>query len=305
MAKGGSKKNKGRSSRPFTAEGTDSYPIPDVAHLRKAILAFGRAKNPRKIKAHIISRARALHRTDLLPEKWGVKASVVAGVVADTGPDVAQSGGGIMVAAYPPPDVSSALENDPDDVGDPHVTLCYLGKTDDWSSDDLDAALNAIEQVCIGAAPLSAHITGVAQFEDGGDGSPQVYLVDAPGLAQLRSDIFTACSNAGVTPRVDHDFMPHMTARYGGAPLSLDDLPSESDDDEGVWPIDALVFVVGNQSTLLPLGHGYADDGDGDGCLLCDDEEDDHPDDVPDWYFADDGPAPASPVTVSQGGGVG
>lgn len=47
-----------------------SFPIPSVAFLKKAIQAFGRAKNKAAAKAHIIKRARALGRTDLLPDDW-------------------------------------------------------------------------------------------------------------------------------------------------------------------------------------------------------------------------------------------
>ena len=46
------------------------YPIQTVGDLKNAIKAFGRAKNPGKTKAHIISRARALGATNLLPEGW-------------------------------------------------------------------------------------------------------------------------------------------------------------------------------------------------------------------------------------------
>jgi hypothetical protein len=49
-----------------------SFPIPNVAYLRKAIQAFGRAKNKPKAKAHIISAAGRLGRTDLLPSSWRV-----------------------------------------------------------------------------------------------------------------------------------------------------------------------------------------------------------------------------------------
>jgi hypothetical protein len=47
-----------------------SYPIANVEDLKNAIQAFGRAKNPAKVKQHIIRRARALGATNLLPEKW-------------------------------------------------------------------------------------------------------------------------------------------------------------------------------------------------------------------------------------------
>lgn len=47
-----------------------SYPIANVADLKNAIQAFGRAKDKDKVKRHIIRRARALGRTDLLPVDW-------------------------------------------------------------------------------------------------------------------------------------------------------------------------------------------------------------------------------------------
>lgn len=47
-----------------------SYPIVTVEDLRNAIQAYGRTDNPRETMAHIKRRARALGRTDLLPENW-------------------------------------------------------------------------------------------------------------------------------------------------------------------------------------------------------------------------------------------
>jgi HK97 family phage prohead protease len=49
-----------------------SYPIRDRADVKNAVALFGHAKDPAKVKAHIIARARALNATDLLPAKWGV-----------------------------------------------------------------------------------------------------------------------------------------------------------------------------------------------------------------------------------------
>jgi hypothetical protein len=47
-----------------------SYPIANEEDLKNAIQAFGRAKDPEAVKRHIISRARSLGLTDLLPEDW-------------------------------------------------------------------------------------------------------------------------------------------------------------------------------------------------------------------------------------------
>ena len=55
-----------------TGEAMDdgSYPIVTVEDLRNAIQAYGRASNPQAVKEHIMRRARALGRTDLIPENW-------------------------------------------------------------------------------------------------------------------------------------------------------------------------------------------------------------------------------------------
>lgn len=47
-----------------------SFPIATVQDLRNAIAAFGRAKNKPMARRHIIKRARALGRADLIPENW-------------------------------------------------------------------------------------------------------------------------------------------------------------------------------------------------------------------------------------------
>ena len=47
-----------------------SYPIANKADLQNAISSFGRAKDPAKVRAHIIQRAKALKMTDMLPADW-------------------------------------------------------------------------------------------------------------------------------------------------------------------------------------------------------------------------------------------
>lgn len=50
-----------------------SFPIKTTGDLKNAIQAIGRAKNPGKAKAHIISRARSLGASDMLPDDWKTK----------------------------------------------------------------------------------------------------------------------------------------------------------------------------------------------------------------------------------------
>lgn len=49
-----------------------SFPIRNATDLRNAVRSVGRAKDPAKAKAHIKARAKALGKTDLIPDSWKV-----------------------------------------------------------------------------------------------------------------------------------------------------------------------------------------------------------------------------------------
>jgi len=52
-----------------------SEAVTALSDLKDAIQAHGRAKDIEKAKKHIVKRARALDKTDLIPEEWGITAS--------------------------------------------------------------------------------------------------------------------------------------------------------------------------------------------------------------------------------------
>lgn len=52
-----------------------SYPIVTTSDLKNAVQSYGRAKDPQKVKAHIIARAKALGATDALPDGWVSKSA--------------------------------------------------------------------------------------------------------------------------------------------------------------------------------------------------------------------------------------
>jgi hypothetical protein len=56
-----------------------SFPIVTVVDLRNAVSAFGRSANQPAARRHITKRAKALGRTDLLPETWGVSKKARTG----------------------------------------------------------------------------------------------------------------------------------------------------------------------------------------------------------------------------------
>lgn len=63
---------KAAAAKGQTVPGTTSFPIRNEQDLRNAVQAFGRAKNPEQAKRHIISRARSLGLTKLLPKDWRI-----------------------------------------------------------------------------------------------------------------------------------------------------------------------------------------------------------------------------------------
>ena len=50
-----------------------SFPIKNVDDLKNAIMAYGRAKDKAKAKAHIMKRAEELDAADMIPESWTEK----------------------------------------------------------------------------------------------------------------------------------------------------------------------------------------------------------------------------------------
>ena len=266
-----------------------SFPIRNVPDLKKAVQAYGRAKNKPRVKRFIVRRARGLGRADLLPESWGVQPGPAAVLAA--GSDGAENG--IMVALYPPPELADRLAGGmpgdltPDDL---HVTLAYLGTTDDVTPEQVAAARDALANVAMRRTPFTAQVQGTGTFTAPESDDPHWYSVDAPGLAELRTEIVRALESVGVEPRTEHDFTPHMTVRYGG---EQPDIPDNGDEPFGVH---GLVLAVGGRREVYPLGHSYlsnneleegsvapesggvqgdAPDGAplGDACLLCGNDE--------------------------------
>lgn len=60
-----------------------SYPIKDEDDLKNAIMAYSRASNKAKAKAHIMKRAEALGAEDLIPESWSEKSADEEEVLSD------------------------------------------------------------------------------------------------------------------------------------------------------------------------------------------------------------------------------
>jgi hypothetical protein len=89
------------------------YPIENGEDLSNAVQAIGRAKNPAKTKAHIISRARSLGATSTLPDSWNVsKLELLAGVTNQEAVDAFES----VVKAYQSEMIASDFDEEQADA---------------------------------------------------------------------------------------------------------------------------------------------------------------------------------------------
>jgi 8-oxo-dGTP pyrophosphatase MutT (NUDIX family) len=119
---------------PFTVKISTgwAFPIPNVAFLKKAIKAFGRAKpeDRAKVKAHIVSRAGQLGASDLIPKEWkSVTASVTAEEEFESLVAALMAPAKALAPEEPLPGPTPYTVND-DGTADGHLALwasCHIG----------------------------------------------------------------------------------------------------------------------------------------------------------------------------------
>ena len=126
---------------------------------------------------------------------------------------------GCMIALYPPQQLAEDLAVvDGLDPADMHVTVAYLGTTDDVDRDSLIATAQALAA----RRPIEATVSGHARFT-GGDKDVIVALVDSADLEDLRRDALNELGDRDVTLPRDHGYCPHLTITYidqdDGAPV--------------------------------------------------------------------------------------
>ena len=77
------RKNLGKQGKAIpskTAGAAPRFPIPNVAYLKKAIRAVGRAKGDHAVvRRYIMRRARALGATNLIPDNWNSDGTTSGG----------------------------------------------------------------------------------------------------------------------------------------------------------------------------------------------------------------------------------
>ena len=225
-----------------TPYGTVLENLPTSAHLRIASIVGTEAV--RRGDDTVIS-PRVTHNTiaQLLHD---------CGVVLKPYDTVASTHNGVMIAYYPPPNVTDTLWVDGgEDKPNIHMTLAYLGKLDTLPADVLSIANTAIRKAVTTQAVLSGEISGFGVFTNGE--SPVLYAsVDVPGLPQLHHNLCAALNDAGITAKQTHGFSPHITIKY----LT----PNENVAIKRFDPIDISIdsiWVVSGDTERLKIEFGH------------------------------------------------
>jgi 2'-5' RNA ligase len=128
------------------------------------------------------------------------------------------SGTGVMAAFAPPKRVTEALAL-PHEHAEPehdlHVTLAYLGKTDEYSRGQLRDLPEVMDSWAEGHKPRRLEVTGAGHFiSDGDDGQPLIALVNSPGLHRMQAHLVDHLKHYGYNPRENFGYIPHITLGY-------------------------------------------------------------------------------------------
>jgi 2'-5' RNA ligase len=166
---------------------------------------------------------------------------------------------GVMVALLVPEETGERLALSDEDAlpaDDLHITLAYLGTTDD-DPDKLYAMLTAVRDGAHGHKPIRGSYNGVGRFSGAGTEGDALYLsFDSPDIASLRADIVEALTLADQDVSVEHGFIPHTTLAY----LSIKQESPLARLDPIEVSFDRVHLVYGDASIPVPLAGGEPED---------------------------------------------
>jgi 2'-5' RNA ligase len=131
--------------------------------------------------------------------------------------DIQQVHTGVMVALMVPGGLGQAIAvpgGEP--VEDLHLTLAYLGNSDDFPQENLRLVQDALDEFYRTAKPITGEISGVGLFNtlESNNTNPFYASFDSPDLAAFRATLLNSLSMHGIDPVNNHGFTPHITLAY-------------------------------------------------------------------------------------------
>jgi HK97 family phage prohead protease len=215
---------------------------------RAACVAASRVRLLLKVKLYEVSPVS-------VPAEPNARVTAVKGAFSDSVEGAKHKG--LMVGCFLSDEAAKALALEggeaPEDL---HLTLAYCGDVSALDDMTVAQAMVAVKGVAGWNLPLNGKISGLGRFNSSNttDGKDVVYAsVDMPGLSELQNWIAYVLRSAGVPPRDDHGFNPHITLAYveQGSPSPVEKVETMA------LRFDSLVIVIGEERTVVPLS-GYS-----------------------------------------------
>lgn len=177
-----------------------------------------------------------------------------------------------MIAWFLPPEVAQQIAwADSEPPEDMHITLAYFsGGMDEKKVKGLHELVARFLRTH-SPQPLTGKLGGVGRFNPSkhSDGKEVWYAsVDVPGLSMLRHELIEELRRAGLKVADDHDFVPHVTLKYGpthaypesvesvpDTPITIDNLTIAYGGSAGgkLPPLDFSSNSLQNKSTPPPV----------------------------------------------------
>jgi 2'-5' RNA ligase len=185
----------------------------------------------------------ALHEAEDLPDADDAEANTNA----------TEHDHGIMLAFFLPQDVAQRIVQEggesPEEL---HLTLVYLGHTDDWDAHQLKELPGLVSAYAANSQPMSGAISGMGRFASSSSSNSRDVLyhsVDLPALPAWRQGLVEWLDDGGFPQKSEHGYTPHVTVKY----LSPDE-PAEIGGLETI-PITfgELVCKIGPETYRFPL----------------------------------------------------
>lgn len=162
----------------------------------------------------------------------------------------------VMICLQPEESVRKAyagMDICEEDVDDLHITLFYLGTTEDCGG---PAGQERLYRACYGhaisgAKALVGKVNGFGVFMNP-DNDVLVALWDLPYIAEFRAALGDQCRLHGAEMREeDHGFTPHMTVAYDDDKIrELPEIPSGGAAEQ---TFDSFWLVWGEEWTEIPV----------------------------------------------------
>jgi broad specificity phosphatase PhoE/2'-5' RNA ligase/cation transport regulator ChaB len=172
---------------------------------------------------------------------------------ADSWVDVEKAGNGIMIAFYPDAETAAKLAlEDGEFVGDLHLTLAYLGKSEEVNANLLPALETTLKTFADRHAPVMGELGGPGRFaatehSDGKDVC--IAMFESKDIQDFRRELVEALEAAGFAPRKNFGYTPHTTLAYIDPAA---DLPVQRVDPIPVT-FGSVVLCVGRDRKEFPL----------------------------------------------------